>query len=77
MKDWTSKVQKTHVGVEWPQSRGSMSVQDFLRQNFDDNDIFEPYTTRRWIIVRDQPIDMIYFRDEADAIWFQLKWGKR
>lgn len=76
MKDWVSIVEKTHTGVEWPTTKGPMPVHDFLRQNFGDNDIFEAYTTRRWIIVRNQPIDMIYFRNEADAIWFQLKWGR-
>lgn len=76
MKDWTAIVKKTHTGVEWPQTRGMMSVHDFLRQNFGDNNIFEDYTSRRWIIIRDQPIDMIYFRDEKDAVWFNLKWGK-
>ena len=76
MKDWVSIVEKTHIGVEWPSVRAGVSVHDFLRQNFGDNDIFEPYTTRRWIIARNQPIDVIYFRDEADAIWFTLKWGK-
>lgn len=80
MKDWTAIVQKEYVGVEWPPRNGEQSVHKFLRTHFGDNDIFEEYTKRRWIIIRaagEDGLDKIYFRDEADAIWFNLAWKLR
>lgn len=62
-----------HTCVKFP-LYNSRKVYDFLREYFGDNDIHEPWEQRRWIT--HGPNEYIYFRDERDAMWFQLKWAK-
>ena len=70
---------KEFTAVPYPHSN-HWKVHEFLRENFGDNDIFQDYANRRWITVSDYSMSgssMICFKDERDAVWFQLKWSKR
>ena len=59
--------------VEFP-AYNSRKVYEFLRRHFDDNDIHEPFTQRRWIT--HGPNEYIFFRDARDALLFKLRWTK-
>ena len=73
---------KEFTAVPYPHSN-HRKVHEFLRENFGDNDIYQIHSQRRWVTVNDywdggysgEP--MICFKDERDAVWFQLKWSKR
>lgn len=70
---------KKFTAVPYP-SANYAAVHKFLRENFGDNDIFQDYSVRRWITVDNYNMtgtSMICFKDEGDAIWFQLKWSSR
>ena len=70
------------TAVPYPYAN-TQKVHEFLRENFGDNDIFQPFAERRWITIndyyrgQDDGWPMICFKDDRDALWFQLKWSKR
>jgi hypothetical protein len=46
------------------------SLYDFLRRHFDDNNIYESYSCRRWVTYDGE----VYFRSAEDAVLFTLLW---
>lgn len=73
---------KEFTAVPYPHAN-YQKVHKFLRETFGDNDIYQPPNQRRWVTVNDYwdggytGRSMICFKDQADAVWFQLKWSKR
>ena len=69
--EYYSKNLPGYTCVDFP-TYNSRKVYEFLRRHFDDNDIHEPFTQRRWIT--HGPNEYIFFRDARDALLFKLKW---
>lgn len=73
MSNCYSENLKGYTRVDFP-NYNPRKVREFLHRMFGTNDIYEPYTQRRWIT--HGPDEYIYFRNAADATWFRLTWNK-